>query len=107
MRQRIALIFALALAASTSGAAGIARAEVDEASAQAACQDDAFRFCQATIPDRERTLACLIYYKDSISAACRTVLAGVIPPDPPARKKGNSKPRKPGGPIDLSPTARR
>jgi hypothetical protein len=102
MLKRIALVFACTLAAT-----GLSLAQpVDEQAAQAACQDDAFKFCQATIPDRERTLACLIHYKDSISPACRAVLASVIPPDPPARKK--RKRAKPGGgPMDLSPTARR
>ena len=73
---------------------------------QAACQDDAFRFCQATIPDRERTLACLISNKDGISGACRAVLAELIPPDKPAKKQAPRKKPK-GGPIDLTPTATR
>jgi hypothetical protein len=101
----------MALAACVLAALGAAHAqEIDERQAQAACQDDAFRLCSATIPDRERTLACLIYYKDSLSTACRTVLASVIPPDPPPakkKKKASPKPKQANGPVDLSPTAKR
>ena len=100
--MRVALILAYTLAA-----VSVAHAQpIDERTAQAACQDDAFRFCQATIPDRERTLACLIGNKDGISGACRAVLASVIPPDKPAKKPPRQRP-KGGGPLDLSPTANR
>ena len=103
MIRSAALVVALVLSCAGSlGCAGSAMAQ--SAEDQAACQDDAFRFCQATIPDRERTLACLVYYKDSISPACCTVLASVIPPDPPARKKKSApRSRQSSGPIDLSP----
>jgi hypothetical protein len=103
MLKRIALVLACTLAA-----AGVSMAQqIDEQAAAAACQNDAFRYCQAYVPDRERTLACLIRAKDEISPACRAMLASVIPPDPPARRKVRVKPKKPGGPIDLSPTAQR
>ncbi len=95
------------VAAATWAAAGVSFAQpIDERAAQAACQDDAFRFCQATIPDRERTLTCLISNKDGISGACRAVLAELIPPDKPAKKQAPRKKPK-GGPIDLTPTATR
>lgn len=41
-----------------------------------ACTDDAFRFCQATIPDAQRTKACLIGNMRRLSAACRTAFRG-------------------------------
>jgi hypothetical protein len=93
-------------AAVTLTAAGMSLAQpIDERAAQAACQDDAFRYCQATIPDRERTLACLVQNKDGISGACRAVLVSVIPLDKPAKKPPRQRPK--GGPIDLSPAASR
>jgi hypothetical protein len=104
MHKWIALAFtaAVTLAAATTSLAQ----PIDERTAQAACQDDAFRYCQATIPDRERTLACLISNKDGISGACRAVLADLIPPDKPAKKQPPRK-RPKGGPIDLTPAANR
>src|SRR6185436_18540860 len=102
-------VFALAF---TLGMIGASKAQqpIDEMAAQQACQDDAFRLCQATIPDRERTLACLIQNKNGLSGACRTVLASFFPPDPPTkRRSGTTQERanKRGGPVDLSPTANR
>jgi hypothetical protein len=113
MHQRLVLV-----AAFTLGMIGFAQAQqVDERQAQAACQDDAFRLCNATIPDRDRTLACLIQNKVNLSGGCRTVLADFFPPEPAARKKKavtqqrqqqqQQQPRQRGGPIDLSPTASR
>ncbi len=102
MQNRFVFILAVTL-----GSVGISHAQqIDEMQARAACQDDAFRLCQATIPDRERTLACLIQNKDGLSGACRTVLAGFFPPDPPS-KKSTAKRARQGGPVDLSPTANR
>lgn len=101
-------VFALAF---TLGMIGASKAQqpIDERQAQAACQDDAFRLCQATIPDRDRTLACLISNKTNLSGACRTVLAEFFPPEPaPKRKKSvTQQQRSKGGPVDLSPTASR
>jgi hypothetical protein len=73
---------------------------------QAACQDDAFRVCSATIPDRERTFQCMIANKDSLSLACRAAIARYLPPDPP-QKTAAPRGRKGNGPINLNPTAAR
>jgi hypothetical protein len=97
--------FALALVLGT-GAAAMAQ-PVDEMAARAACQDDAFRLCQATIPDRERTLACLIQNKNGLSGACRTVLAEFFPAEQPTRKPAPTRARRGGGPVDLNPSANR
>jgi hypothetical protein len=74
---------------------------------QAACQDDAFRVCPHTIPDRERTFQCMIEKKDALSAACRTVIARSLPPDPTPQKAASAPRTKKGGPINLNPTAAR
>jgi hypothetical protein len=96
MHRQFALVIAITL-----GATGVGFAQqIDERAAQAACQDDAFRLCSATIPDRERTLACLIHNKDGLSSACRTVLAEFLPPG----KKNNRAKR---APASLKPTATR
>ena len=84
---------------------GLATAQ--SAEDQAACQDDAFRVCSHTIPDRERTFQCMIEKRDALSAGCRAVIARSLPADP-APKKAASEPRtKKGGPINLNPTAAR
>ena len=75
--------------------------QIDERAAQTACQDDALRYCQATIPDRERTLACLVHNKDGLSGACRTVLAEFLPP------AGKKTKRAKRAPANLKPTASR
>ncbi len=110
--QRFALIVAFTAGMLVAGMLGLSQAQqqVNEQQAQAACQDDAFRLCQATIPDRDRTLACLVQAKDSLSGACRTVLAGFFPPDPPAKKKSGAtqqRAKRSGGPVDINPTASR
>ena len=97
MQRQFALVIAITLVAT-----GVAFAQqIDERAAQTACQDDALRYCQATIPDRERTLACLVHNKDGLSGACRTVLAEFLPP---AAKKTKRAKR---APANLKPTASR
>ena len=96
MQRQFALVIAITL-----GATGVAFAQqLDERAAQAACQDDAFRHCSATIPDRERTLACLVHNKDGLSGACRTVLAEFLPPDKKSKRAKRA-------PASLKPTANR
>src|SRR4051812_11607176 len=43
---------------------------------QNACQSDAYRFCQALIPDRAKVASCLFKNKRQLSEACRTVISG-------------------------------
>jgi hypothetical protein len=83
MHRKFALVVVITLGTT---AAAFAQ-QLDERAAQAACQDDALRLCQATIPDRERTLACLVHNKAGLSGACRTVLAEFISPDKSKRAK--------------------
>ncbi len=97
MQRQFALVIAITLVAT-----GVAFAQqIDERAAQTACQDDALRYCQATIPDRERTLACLVHNKDGLSGACRTVLAEFLPPAGKKTKRAKRTPAK------LNPTASR
>jgi hypothetical protein len=105
MIQSAALVVALVLSCAGSlGCAGSAMAQ--SAEDQAACQDDAFRVCSHTIPDRERTFQCMIAQKDALSPACRTVIARSLPDATP--QKAAAAPRtKKGGPINLNPAAAR
>jgi hypothetical protein len=80
------------------GAATMASAQTAEE--QAACQDDAFRHCSQTIPDRERTFQCMIANKDNLSPGCRAVIAKSLPDS--AQKTARSK--KGQGPANLKPT---
>jgi hypothetical protein len=86
--------------------AAIGLAMAQSAEDQAACKDDAFRFCGQTIPDRERTFQCMIANRDALSASCRAVIARDLPPEP-APQKSAKRAKKGKGPINLSPTAAR
>lgn len=51
---------------------GSAVAETDEA--RTACMHDAFRLCDDTIPNVERTKACLAKHRSSLSPLCRSAM---------------------------------
>jgi hypothetical protein len=107
MKKQIALAVILAL-----GAGGVALATTQEE--EQACTNDAFQFCQNFIPDRNRVFTCLVSNKSQISAACHTVLAPYLPPEPVAaavkkpaasHDKGASE-KNPKGKAPLSLTPR-
>jgi hypothetical protein len=41
---------------------------------QHVCHEDAFRLCQAAIPDHQRIFACLVENQRQLSAACRALI---------------------------------
>jgi len=41
---------------------------------QQLCMDDAFKVCSNTIPDRTRTIACMVANKSRLSAGCQGVM---------------------------------
>jgi hypothetical protein len=94
MVRSLAFGFAVVL-----GAATIAAAQTSEE--QAACQDDAFRLCSQTIPDRERTFQCMIANRDVLSPGCRAVVARSLPESP--AQKSASRAKKGQGPVNLKP----
>jgi hypothetical protein len=101
MKKQIALAIVLALGASTVALA----TTPDE---EQACTNDAFQFCQNFIPDRNRVFSCLVSNKDQLSAACHTVMAPYLPPEPVALKKppapaSHDKSAKTKGPLSLTP----
>ena len=110
MHNRIAL--AAALTVGMLSTAAIAQTSEE----QQLCMDDAFRVCSATIPDRTRTIACMVANKSHLSAGCQGVMdkyasggnvqtAAMSPARPvmsaparmatPVRTAGNARPGKP------------
>ena len=66
---------AVALTAATFSTGALAQT----AQEQQACMNDAFRVCSATIPDRNRTIACMVQNKPQLSAACQMVMDKYAP----------------------------
>jgi len=83
---------------------------------QQLCMDDAFKVCSNTIPDRNRTIACMVANKSRLSAGCqgvmdkyasggntqtaamspaRTVVTAQARMTAPVRTAGNTRPGKP------------
>ena len=71
--NRITLAVALTVATFSTGAFAQSNEE------QQACMNDAFRVCSATIPDRNRTIACMVQNKAQLSAACQVVMDKYAP----------------------------
>jgi len=71
--NRITLAVALTVATLSTGALA------QTAEEQQACMNDAFRVCSATIPDRSRTIACMVQNKTQLSAACQMVMDKYAP----------------------------
>jgi hypothetical protein len=69
MRNLIAFAFLLTLV-SFAGPASAATQEETQA-----CQDDAFKFCDAQIPDEDKVKACLIANMRKLSPACRKMFS--------------------------------
>ena len=67
-------VVAAALSVLSAGAA-IAQSSED----QQACMNDAFRVCSATIPDRNKTIACMVQNKAKLSTACQVVMDKYAP----------------------------
>jgi hypothetical protein len=72
------MTLAVALALATFSTAAVAQT----AQEQQACMNDAFRVCSATIPDRTRTVACMVQHKAELSTACQVVMAKYAPAEP-------------------------
>ena len=67
MQKKIALAAAFTVLLSAS-----AFAQTSEE--QGLCMNDAFRVCSHTIPDRGRTVACMVQNKSQLSAPCQMVM---------------------------------
>ena len=62
---------------------------------QHVCQEDAFRLCQAAIPDHQRIFVCLLENQQRLSAACRALIASAVPRDD---GRGGARPRRGANP---------
>jgi hypothetical protein len=71
MPNRIALAAVLAVLST----AAIAQT----AEEQQLCMDDAFKVCSHTIPDRNRTIGCMVANKSRLSTGCQTVMDKYAP----------------------------
>jgi hypothetical protein len=96
--------FVLALAL-TLGSTCVAFAQSHSQEEQAACMDDAFKFCGNAIPDRERVFYCLAENRHAISPRCHTMMLPYLPAEAapvskrtPKRSKNAKK-----GPININP----
>jgi hypothetical protein len=104
MRNQIALAIVLALSAGAGTVALAATADEEQA-----CTNDAFQFCQNYIPDRNRVFTCLVSNKDQLSAACHTVMAPYLPPEPVVLRKPSApaphdrSAAKGKGPLNIAP----
>ena len=88
MKTQVALVFGFTLSAV---AGSFAQSEQDQ---QQACMNDAFQYCNHTIPDRGRTFECLVSNKNVISRPCHAMLVPYLPPEPvAAKKKAAPKPK--------------
>jgi len=67
------------LAVAVTVATFSAPALAQTAQEQQACMNDAFRVCSATIPDRNRTIACMVQNKAQLSGACQVVMDKYAP----------------------------
>ena len=65
--QKIALAAAMTIVLSTSAFA-------QSSEEQNLCMSDAFRVCSHTIPDRGRTVACMVEKKTQLSRPCQEVM---------------------------------
>jgi hypothetical protein len=107
-------MLAVALAAATFSTGAFAQSSEE----QQACMNDAFRVCSATIPDRNRTIACMVQNKSQLSAACQVVMDKYAPGGnvtqvasaTPARtvtRNASMKPVKPVQPVKTAAATQR
>jgi hypothetical protein len=68
MQNRIAL--ALVFAAGLLATPAFAQSQQE----QQLCMNDAFKVCGHTIPDRNRTIACMVQNKSRLSSGCQMVM---------------------------------
>ena len=103
MRKQVVFVLAV-----TFGSIGVSFAQNSQEEQQA-CMDDAYKFCGAAIPDRERVFYCLVQNKTAITPRCLAMLAPHIPPDPPppvakrTPKAKKQEAKKDGAPVNLNP----
>jgi hypothetical protein len=91
--NRISLAVALTVATFSTGAFAQSNEE------QQACMNDAFRVCSATIPDRNKTIACMVQNKPQLSAACQMVMDKYSPANNTATAYASTAPAPAAAPV--------
>lgn len=100
MQNRIRL--AVILTAGVLSSAAFAQS----AQEQQLCMDDAFKVCGHTIPDRTRTIACMVQNKSSLSSACQMVMDKYASGgNAPAQTAATAAPRMTAAPVRMSTPA--
>jgi hypothetical protein len=99
------LLLAVAFTLGSIPAASAQPPQSNSQEEQAACMDDAFKFCGQAIPDRQRVFYCLSANRNAISPRCQAAMAPYLPAEPtattkkpPKRSKNDKK-----SPVDNSP----
>lgn len=67
------IAFAIVIAGSMLGFAGVSQAQVATAEQRAACTPDAFRLCAGEIPNVPAITACMRKNRENLSPACKAV----------------------------------
>jgi hypothetical protein len=67
---------------------------------QQLCMNDAFKVCGHTIPDRNRTIACMVQNKSRLSAGCQTVMDKYSTPN--TQTASVEPPRMTAAPVRMS-----
>jgi hypothetical protein len=76
---------------------GVTAAQAYTPEQQQACSGDAFRLCNAEIPDVDRVTACMIQHRAELSPPCRVFF----------RSSGPERSAPAGRPLSIRPTAER
>lgn len=93
--KRLAILAALLLLS-----AGTARAQ-GTAEQREACAPDAIRLCSDTIPDVERTRACMQRHEAELSPRCHALFAAATPAPAPAERRRRAENYPYSAPDDL------
>ena len=99
------LLLAVALTLGCASAALGQAPQTNSQEEQAACMDDAFKFCGYAIPDRSKVFNCLAANRRTISPRCQAAMAPHLPPERTAstKKPKRSKDAKAKAPTNITP----
>jgi hypothetical protein len=101
MNKQVLLAVALTLAMIPTALAQAPQTNSQEE--QAACMDDAFKFCGDAIPDRTRVFHCLVANRRAISPRCQTALAPYSPAEQTASSKKPKRTKHAKKPTKITP----
>jgi hypothetical protein len=103
MKNQIAL--ALVFAAGLLATPAFAQSQQE----QQLCMDDAFKVCGHTIPDRNRTIACMVQNKSRLSSGCQMVMDKYSTPNSNTQTAGTMPapaPRMTQAPVRMTTPAK-